>query len=162
MHPYRVPKRRVPVRISVASQPEREALIFVGERAESHSGPERPSDVMNGDDGFFAIEAEGGTVEFLRRGVVAFVRAPAQIETEEIQAEDESTFQLTLLLDDGRRLDGRVRYLLPASARRVLDFLNLPDRFLRLERTEDVLLVNKQRIVSARMVEGTEDLNGSD
>lgn len=162
MQRYRVPKKRVPVRISLRDQTERTASIFVGERAECHSGPEHPSDVMNSSDEFLVMEVAEGAVEFLRRGAVAFVSVPIQAEAEEGEAGDVSDVAIAIALDDGRRLEGRVRYRLPESARRLGDFLNLPDRFLRLERAGDVLLVNKHRIVSARMLDEGDGAIGPD
>ena len=49
-------------------------------------------------------------------------------------------------LEDGSRLEGRVRYQLPTANGRVLDFLNESNPFLTLFQDEHILLVNKRRI----------------
>lgn len=152
MNRYRVPKKRVPVRVSLRHEPEEPACIFIAERAAGHRGPERPSDVMNSPEPFLAIEREDGTLEFVRRRAVAFLAVPAPMELEEGVAEGQITsFELMLRLDDQRRLDGVVRYQLPEAARRLQDILNLSAGFLSLERAGEVLLVNKHRIVSVRV-----------
>ena len=158
---YRVPKRRVSVRISLRNQAEKAGSIFVGDSAKSHSGPERPSDVMNDDAVFFAVEADGA-VEFLPRHAVAFLAVATPLEFELGTGADDDTIQLAITLDDGRCFEGMVRYRLPDFARRLQDFLNLGDRFLRLERADDVLLVNKGRIVSAREIRPGEERRGAD
>lgn len=133
------------------NRPEASAFIFVGGGAESHSGPERPSDVMNRDETFVAIQENGGDVEFLRRDAVAFLAVPAEMEYDDTSlAAGEIAVRLAITLDDGRHLDGRVRYQLPDAGRRLQDYLNQPCSFLPMECNGEVLLLNKRRIVSAR------------
>jgi hypothetical protein len=104
---------------------------------------------MNADAAFFAVESQAG-VQFLSRHAVAFLAVPTPLEFDGEAGGDETVFEIAILLDDGRRLDGTVRHQLPDAARRLQDLLNLPDRFLRLECAGEILLVNKARIVSAR------------
>jgi hypothetical protein len=153
MNRYRVPKRRVPVRFTLPHQPEECAHLFLGELAETHTGPERPSDVLNRPEVFIALQTGSGGVEVLCRDALSFLAVAAELENDPEQPPDpgdETRVQLSIEMDDGREVEGVARYRLPESARRLQDFLNQQDGFVRLECQQEVLLVNKRRIQRVR------------
>ena len=121
MSRYRVPKHRVEVRIALCGRPEAGAHVFLGAQAETHVGAERPSDLLNRDERFIAFETQPGRV----------------------------ALQTGRDRHEGHRVAGLARYRMPDSARRLQDLLNQPEPFLRIERKNDTLLVNKRRIVRA-------------
>lgn len=160
MNRYRVPKQRVPVRLSFRGQPEERVHLFLSELAETHAGRERPSDLLDRAEAFIAVQSEGGQVDVLCRDALAFLTVPAALESEGADAPelaDETRVQLTISLDDGREVGGTARYRLPESARRLQDFLNQEEAFLRLERDDEVVLVNKRCIVRVREGEKQEE-----
>jgi len=153
---YRVPKQRVTVRVAFRNQPEgseEPVELFLSELAETHAGPERPSDVLNREEAFIAVVSPEGGVDVLCRDALAYLAVPGSLEQEQAEAlgmVDETCVALSIRLDDGRSLEGVARYRLPESARRLQDFLNQADAFLRLEREDEVLLVNKRCIERIR------------
>ena len=151
MSRYRVPKHRVEVRIALCGRPEAGAHVFLGAQAETHVGAERPSDLLNRDERFIAFETQPGRVDVLSRDAVAFMAVASGLERDAAvdPCGDETSLDVVLTLDDGRELAGLARYRMPDSARRLQDLLNQPEPFLRIERKNDTLLVNKRRIVRA-------------
>jgi hypothetical protein len=150
---YRVPKREVIAEVVLFGQPPASMTIFLGERAETHSGYERPSDLLNGAGAFIpAAEKKGGLV-LLRRDAVTILSVPDSDElgggdprAEELAADQATMLQVEIVLEDGSKVGGSLVYLMPEGERRLQDFLNLPDGFLVLRDRGKVRLVNKNRI----------------
>jgi len=150
---FRIPRVRVSVQVALVGRRNRDVSIFLGERAETHSGHERPSDVLNSARKFLpALERD--SLVFLNLEAVTMVTVPAGVEytEEELQlaygaVPDETRRRIEVVLEDGTTLDGDIWYAMPEGQRRVQDFLNTPDRFFRLREGDRALLVNKTRVL---------------
>lgn len=158
---YRVPKHRIPAEVVLAGQPPREIELFLAERAERHTGRERPSDLLASGEPFFPVRTDATGHELLRRSAVLVltVRAedeldPAPPEPEGLAeagapAEDAERREVFLQMEDGTEVRGSVTYLGPAGSRRLQDFLNRADAFVRVRDGDLIRLVNTSRIVRA-------------
>lgn len=150
---YRIPKHKVPATVVFPKKDELRMYIFLGERAQSHTGNERPSDLLNGPAPFFpAADFEGG-IHFIHRDALSMltIRAEFEFPADGFRAEDlapgESTrLEVELELDDGTTLEGTIACLMPEGHRRLQDVLNMDDQFLVLRDGDDARLINKRRI----------------
>lgn len=150
---FRIPRVRVNVQVALLGKRTRDVSIFLGERAENHSGHERPSDQVNGDRKFLpALERD--TLVFLNLEAVTMLTAPAELEyTEdelqllEIAIQQETQRRIEVVLEDGTTLNGDVAYVMPEGQRRIQDFLNGTERFFRLKDGDRARLINKSRVL---------------
>lgn len=150
---YQVPKHRARLRIRTTGGGEEWVHVFLGELAETHLGPERPADVFNAGRDFVVVQDEEGRTSFIRCDDVWTVSITEDADLEEdlagadpLVGDLDTEAKLAVVLEDGSRLEGRVRYQLPDSHGRVLDFLNGKGPFLTLFGDERILLVNKRRV----------------
>ena len=76
MEDLRVPKRRVSAEVLLPGGAARRITLFLAEAAPAHTGPERPTDLLNGGDDFVpAFDEEARAMTFLNRAGLAVVRA---------------------------------------------------------------------------------------
>jgi hypothetical protein len=150
---YRVPKREVIAEVVLFGQPAVSLTIFLNERAETHDGYERPSDLFNGSGAFIPASEKKGGLVLLRRGAVTTVSVPAESEfggggarAEDLAADQATTLHVEAVLEDGSKLRGTLTYLMPEGQRRLQDFLNLHEEFLTLHDGDHARLINKNRI----------------
>jgi hypothetical protein len=149
---YRVPRLQITAMLQTTGCQVRQVTLFLGVRAQTHSGPERPSDVFNAGERFLpAIERDA--IEFINLEAVLVVAVDAELEFNHDEAvldaaQAASTHRRVLvLLDDGTTLRGELTYLLPEENSRVQDCLNGAERFLTLRDGDRALLVHKRHIV---------------
>jgi hypothetical protein len=150
----RVPKRRVPVEVVLPGGAARRVSLFLAEASPDHEGPERPSDLLNGRDGFIpALDEESGAMTFLQRASIALARVPSEFEPDPgggftIPTEHE----VEITLADGNRLAGLMSYLLPPERSRLVDFLNGASPFFRLIERDGVTLVGRAHVARVAIV----------
>ena len=156
-NPYSVPKRKVTVRVVLPGQPPLTVRLFLNERAETHGGRERPSDVLNGPIAFIPATDHQGKVILLQRDSLLAVSFPANEEHQEdlpppeaLAPDDAKVVPIDVLMEEGTIIRGVVTYLMPESQRRLQDFLNTGDRFLTIREDDIMHLVNKHRIAQVR------------
>jgi len=150
---FRIPRVRVTAQVSLAGRHTREVSIFLSERAETHSGHERPIDVLNGSRRFLpALERD--SLVFLNLDAINMVSVPAELEYTEdemmlldIAVQQQTYRHIEVALEDGAMLAGDVAYVMPEGQRRVQDFLNNHERFFRLRDGEHARLINKTRVL---------------
>jgi hypothetical protein len=151
-NPYSVSKRqhRVRIRTAAAASPEG-VIVFLGERAAAHTGPEQLRDLLNEDHDFLLVKGEQGAVQFIHRDSLWF----AAIETDEHDPDPDGFAELAELatrvavrvtLRDGHEIEGTVEYLLPRESCRLQDHLNQVERFLCVRTKDRELFVNKSAI----------------
>jgi hypothetical protein len=150
---YRVPKREVAAKVTIAGQKPVSLKLYLAGQAASHAGYERPSDLLNGSLSFFPVIEKKGRLALLQRDAVVIMSVPAGDERGEVDegagrevAGTLSSERVEVNLDDGSSLKGRVEYVMPEGRRRLVDFLNLGERFLAVRQDETIHLVNKSRI----------------
>ncbi len=145
---YSVPKRKVCIELwSPESGPE-PVRLFLADQAETHGGPERPSDVLNGAEGFQAFEMADGRIALIPSSSIWLARVSSR-EEPDVEAEreaDETSLRVRVDLEDGSSIQAEARYSLPEGRARLQDFLNGDARFLPLRDDAGVVLVNKRRI----------------
>lgn len=156
MNLFRVPKRAVWANALVAGMPPVKVRLFLGERAQSHSGFERPSDLLNGDTDFIPGIDEGGSMMVLRRNSVLALSVPRDEEGQDEDLADEprelgevTRIPMQIVFESGQTVRGLVAFVQPEARRRLPDFLNDASEFFQVHDGETVHIVNKRRIASA-------------
>lgn len=150
---WTVPKREVSAEVVLPGTPGVRMRIFLSENAETHSGFERPSDLLNGPHSFLPAVDGRGELVMLNRDSLMALSVPADHEfggdalaVQQLAPEDVTRALVDVQMEDGTTLRGLLTYLLPAAQRRLQDFLNLPDRFLTIQDAGMARLINKRRI----------------
>lgn len=156
---YQVPKSEVPARALLPDGSRKDVHLYLSERAERHSGPERPSDLLNGDELFVPVRfADTGFALLQRTSVlVVAVRAGDElrpgagegaglVETGD-PPEGAERREVRVVLDQGTEVEGTITYVMPPGERRLQDFLNQTDDFVRVRDDDRIKLVNTRRIV---------------
>jgi len=148
MDELRVPKRRVAAEVLLPGGAGRRITLFLAEAAPGHAGPERPSDLLNGGDGFVpAFDEDARAITFLNVGGLAVVRVERELEQTAADALTLPTeHEVEVLLESGSTLRGLVSYLRPPERSRLVDFLNEPAPFFQLIEERAVALVNKRHV----------------
>jgi hypothetical protein len=158
MESYRIPKDEVSVEIAFGGSEPEEVSVFLGLRAASHPGRERPSDLLFGDDPFLTVKGADGSVRFINKDHIAWMTVAPELEMSgrcvtEAQLASERCRPIDVLLDDGRLFVGEVAIVLPDASSRLQDFLNSAARFVEVRNERAVHFVNRDRVV---MVKSTE------
>jgi hypothetical protein len=123
-------------------------LVFLTEFAARHSGPERLSDLLDGESEFIpAVDASPDAVFFLNSTSVAVARVAASVEGDDVgQHTIPTEHEVEITLVGGVKLRGLVAYVMPPDRSRLTDYLNSEPRFIKLIEQEGVALVNKQHV----------------
>jgi hypothetical protein len=154
MDDLRVPKRRIPVEMLLPGGASRQTTLFLSEVAADHTGPERPSDLLNGGDDFVpAFDETGKAMTFLNRSAISAVRLDPALDAdldEDVTLPTEH--EVEVLLQDGTPLRGLVSFLRPAERSRLVDFLNEAPPFFRLIDGAVLVLVNKRHVVRVSLL----------
>jgi hypothetical protein len=154
MDDLRVPKRRIPVEVLLPGGTTCKMAMFLSEVAADHTGPERPSDLLNGGDDFVpAFDEASKAMTFLNRSTIAAVRLDPALDTDvEEDVSIPTEHEVELLLQDGTSLRGLVSYLRPSERSRLVDFLNEAPPFFRLIDAAVLVLVNKRHVVRVSLL----------
>lgn len=144
---YRIEKSRYPVELLLCHGTRLSGDLFVQAFAQSHNGPEEPTDILNSADPFFPFGCHDGEVLLVAKEQVWEVELGRREEDQaeplpgvypalvEIRLADESTRRGAIFLE----IHGQ---------RRLLDYLNAHTApFLQLHADDGVRLINR-RIVS--------------
>lgn len=151
---FLVPKLSIQAEIAFPRQPRRSVSIFLSDHAPSHSGYERPSDLLNGDEPFLPTIAANGELLLVNLESVMLVSLEAAHEFDENAIEVETNsltgavhFDLEVGLADGSVRTGVVSVILPRAQRRVQNVLNGDERFFALrEGATQVCFINKNHV----------------
>jgi hypothetical protein len=154
MEDLRVPKRRIPVQVLLPGGKATSMVMFLSEVAADHTGPERPSDLLNGGDDFVpAFDEAGKVMTFLNRSAIAAIRLDPALDAdvdEDVSIPTEH--EVDLLLQDGATLRGLVSFLRPSERSRLIDFLNEAPPFFRLLDAGVLVLVNKRHVARVTLL----------
>ena len=149
---YVVPKIPVPITLKLAWLAPKRLELYVAEHASRHSGAEHPSDVLNSGDLFIPARDADGRHLLFQRTEVMVVSVEATYEErkpEEGESEEGATvFEVELTLEDGTHVLGTIAYWRPPGQRRLQDYLNSSEQFVRIRDGGTVHLVNRDKIVS--------------
>jgi hypothetical protein len=153
---YEVPKRQVEAAVTLMGEDPRPVRLFLAERAQNHSGPQRPGDLLNdATEDYFPVRGPDESLALLNRSAVLVLSVPAseQASPEEIAAAREAegmeaftTRRIRVRMEDGSEVTGTVSYVRPAGERRIRDYLNRTEAFIPLRDGDTVRFVNRSRI----------------
>ena len=159
---YRIPKQRVAVDVTFAGAPAVRLNLYLSERAQTHVGYERPSDLLNGTSRFVPATQTDGAVVILNRTAIRTVELDGLFEfdgegqngsgPDAAVPYSVTTADIEVTLSDHTKVRGSVSFTLPGSQRRVQDFLNQEDQFLVMRRGEHAVLINKAQILAVAIV----------
>lgn len=155
MDEHRVPKRRVSIEIAIAHAGRRSVSVFLSEFASHHAGPERVSDLLNGDADFIPTVVQGSdtTTFFQRLGLLCAWVAPDE-EAQATEGPPPTEHGLELTFSDGTVIRGQVGYVLPPERSRLIEFLNEAPAFFRLLAADRVALINKRHVTQVVPLDG--------
>ncbi len=146
---FRIDKLRVPVSLTMLGGEELNGSMFVQTLSPNRVGREEIPDVLNGEEAFFPLAQEGGTLlvakDQVREVVVRgdFEKAYAETGAQRVAVE--------VTLTDGATRTGEVYLEMPAQRPRLLDFLNrYAQRFVVLYAAGGVCLINRTLIEHVR------------
>jgi len=113
--------------------------------ASIHLGPETPEDVLNRDEGFFALtDQQEHTIFIAKAQVLAVVVDQATRDPDRIHAA--RTIGLKVELSDGSEYTGTVSSELPPTRTRAIDFLNHGAGFFALHVADTARYINRAHV----------------
>lgn len=132
--------------------------FFIAGGSPRHVGAERIGDLLNSEDGFFPFEIEGDgpdrTVLYNRAHVIF-----AEVFDDEARRDAGYAVApervVSLLLSNGRRLEGAIRVYRPEGHDRLSDWTRQPEHFRYIESGRATLIVNAAHIVALTEVSGS-------
>ena len=149
---YHIEKFRYPVIVTMTDGSRIVGDMFVQSIAPFRTGPEEPPDILNDAEPFFPLAAEDGDTLLLAKDHVAEVEAVLP-ERDDLSAPlaglRPAVVEVSLV--GGVTRGGSLLMERHADRPRLLDYLNrLTDRFLTLQSTEGVRLINRRLILRVR------------
>ncbi|GEJ56524.1 hypothetical protein [Anaeromyxobacter diazotrophicus] len=152
MDELKVPKRRVPVSLTLAGGGAVRVGLFLTDAGPGRSGDERLGELLEEEGTFLpAVELESGAVAFISRAAVVVAEAAADADAEGAALDDlgfptEVAVEITLV--DGQRLCGHLSYVLPPERARPIDFLNGVGQFLPVHASDGAIIrfVHKRHV----------------
>jgi hypothetical protein len=153
MSDFRVEKCRAEAELTLSTGGRVNGAFFLAGFSGRHSGPERVSDLLNGELQFFPFEvagtAERRTVLFINRAHVTTVALPP--DATELQIEPPYGLavrrRVSVLLSDGARVAATVSICLPPGHDRLSDYVQFEHPFQYFETPERTLIINSAYIV---------------
>lgn len=148
---YQIPKRKIRATVCCPGQADRETWLYVGETAECHFGPERPSDLLNGSNPFIPATDDDGTFFLLQRDAISVCTIAAEAEagaapTEE-GAEAAISYAIRVRMVGDREVAGTLTFVRPEGQRRLQDGLNGSEPFFTVMDGDRVHLVSRRHVI---------------
>lgn len=143
----RVPKYPVAVDLALVGRGIRRVSLFLAEYRAHTWHRQEVLDLLEQETRFLPAHDETAD-EWLcvRREAILYVRVPPP----EGEMAEEELFEhrhaVKVRLHEGTELEGVILYTAPPEQARLIDFLNVPSRFFRLWRGEQVFLVQKAHL----------------
>ena len=156
MMDLKVPKRRVPVSLTLAGGARMHVALFLADAAPGHPGHERLGDLLEEETAFIpALDLEREVITFVHRASLLVAEAAADVDPEpgdDVELPTEFAVEVTLF--DGQRLRGLVSYVRPPDRARLVDFLNDGRQFLPLHGEAGMVrLIRKQHVSRVDLLE---------
>ena len=155
MFDFRVEKERSDAALTLSNGAELRGCVFVAAGCAGQRR-ERIKDLLNGESGFFPFEVQEGDVRrvaLYHRDHVMLVTLPCDDEPRQDPGYDIAVARgASLLLADGRRLNGDVRVYRPPGRDRLSDYARSIEPFLYLEGSGSTYIVNARYIVELREI----------
>jgi hypothetical protein len=152
---FRVPKHVFPAEVTLVGHEPLSLRFFLSELAETHSGPERPSDLLKYSRPFIpTYDPATESVIILRREAIMVLSVSASEEYGEDAVEDEVgrseeavALDVKLVLMGQVTISGKLTYLMPEGRRRIQDFLNAEEPFVSIRDGDTIRFINKGHII---------------
>ena len=150
MQELAVERRLVPVAIRFAGQEVLRGQIFLSPMAKRHAGPETVLDLMNDPEPFFVLRVEEETpVRMINKERIVEV----EIASAEQFGEDEDPTStgakeepVSITFQDDFVLAGTAYVEMPAAKSRLIDFLNIEEKFFALRAGDSAHIVSRKHI----------------
>ncbi len=147
MEDLRVHKHTVAADVIFPGGAVRAMAFFLAEAAPDHVGPERPLDLLDGDEDFLpAYDEEAAAMTILHRHGITVVRVDRAHDAGDPPGAPPVEAEVDVHLSDGTVQRGLLSYVRPADQARLVDALNEPPAFFRLLQGAQVAYVNKRHV----------------
>ncbi len=151
MSPFAVEKARATATITLINGVSVKGCLFVSRVAATHDGPERTKELLNSESGFFPFELRDGLdvrTALYNRDHVLVVTLEDGEEPRRDPAYDVATARdVSVLMSNGVRFDGRVRVYCPQGHDRLSDFAREHEQFRYLEAPDATRIINMRHVV---------------
>jgi hypothetical protein len=161
MGELRVEKARGGATLALSNGTTVRGCLFLAPASKVHEGPERIKDVLNGETGFFPFEVDGsgngnGGTALIHRDHVVYATLHNDDEPRMDPGYDFAvTHTVSVLLSDGRQLNGKVRVYSPKGRDRLSDYARMDEVFRYLESPDATHIINSRHIVELRETDRT-------
>jgi hypothetical protein len=149
MNDLSIPKRSVQATVHMLNGPARQFELFLSEMAETHRGPEKPSDLLLRNTRFLPAKEWDKAFAVLNTDAISWMTVDASVETqtESLSAEDLAASlsvsqDVDVTMSNGELVKGTLVYLQPQGRQRLQDFLHDAPRFFVLRDGERAHIVN--------------------
>ena len=152
---FRYEKRRAEAIVTLVSGETAKGCFFLAAGTSRHDGIESIGDLLNAETGFFPFEIQAGdgkrTVLYNRAHLIT-----VHIFDEEASREPgygiARKWDVSILLTNGKRVNGVVRVYRPEGRDRVSDWTRQPEQFRYIETDPATFIVNAAHIVAVTEV----------
>ena len=152
---FRVDKRRRDAMVTLSSGDSTRGCFFTAEGSTRHDGPERVSELLNSEVGFFPFEIhqdESTRTVLYNRAHVVLVALAENEERYDAGYTVATRRFVSILLSNGQRVIGAVRVYRPEGRDRLSDWARQSETFRYLETGDMTLLINAAHIVDVSEV----------
>jgi hypothetical protein len=147
MTDQKIVKERRPVLFTLADNSEVEGEVFLSLYEARRMAPQRVGDLLNEEGTFLPVATADGMVHLNVSNIVT-ARTAAPLEWDDLEALGKK-YAVRIKTHLGE-IAGEVFVHLPLEHCRVSDYLNQPDRFLRLLASDEVLYIGARFILAVR------------
>lgn len=152
---FRFEKRRAEAVVTLVSGETARGCFFVATGTSRHEGPERIGDLLNEEIGFFPFEIQAGegkrTVLYNRTHLIT-VHVFGEEASREPGYGIATRRVVSILLSNGKRVNGSVRVYRPEGRDRLSDWTRQPETFRYVETESATFIVNAAHIVAVTEV----------
>lgn len=154
---FRVEKSRVDAVVNLTNGASVAGNFFVAQSGATFAGQERVAELLNSEAGFFPFEvreAEHAHTVLMNRDHVVTVTIRDREALLDPGYEVATARTVSVLMSDGRHVQGSVRVYQPEGHDRLSDWARHSERFRYIETADVTFIVNADHIVEAHEVIG--------
>jgi hypothetical protein len=152
---FRVEKQRADAVLTLSSGQSTRGCFFTAGGSARHAGPERISDLLNSETGFFPFEvhdADGNRTVLFNRSHVVMVLVADNEARRDPGYSVAKRHAVSLLLSSGQRVVGAIRVYRPEGRDRLSDWARHPEAFQYVETAGATFIVNMAHIIDLHEV----------
>ncbi|MFQ5701706.1 MAG: hypothetical protein ACE5HU_07675 [Acidobacteriota bacterium] len=162
---YSIPKHSFTALVELEGLPPTRLRLFLAEAAATHTGPERPSDLLEGPNDYLPANDEQGVFHVVKRDTIRILETDAHFQDDEqgfassAVPSHRTLVSVEVTMNDGSRLRGTIGYEMPEGRRRLQDYLNSTTRFLPLRDKDTIRFINSRcvaLVTQGGRMEGTQ------